>query len=142
MRTTPLACVLFASFALAANAFAACPGTTPAQGVPPGVPLPVFPATNWWNLDISTAPVDPNSAAYINWIGATRSPHPDFGGTDLDNLMLLCAFHHRCFDNDGWSLDTIDGVRHLVPPAWEDYARTPRPLRTPGTTGVPHARAA
>jgi hypothetical protein len=50
-------------------------------GTLPG-PLPLFPASNWWNLDISAAPVDPNSAAYIAFInnGSLRRLHPDFGG--------------------------------------------------------------
>ena len=47
----------------------------------------LFPNTNWWNLDISRAPLDPNSAAYINFVSgrvgsnttATRRLHPDFG---------------------------------------------------------------
>jgi hypothetical protein len=47
----------------------------------------VFPASNWWNLDISAAPVDPQSRAMIDWISgrtaqnptATRNLHPDFG---------------------------------------------------------------
>ena len=47
----------------------------------------VFPTTNWWNLDVSSAPLDPQSAAYIDWISnrtpsnptATRRLHPDFG---------------------------------------------------------------
>ncbi len=41
-----------------------------------------FPSDNWWNLDISTAPVDPNSASYISFInnGSVRTLHPDFGG--------------------------------------------------------------
>jgi hypothetical protein len=38
-----------------------------------------FPANNAWNQDISTSPVDPNSANYINFIGATVPVHPDFG---------------------------------------------------------------
>ena len=84
MRTSRLACLLLALAGLAGHASAACPVGTPVQGSPPGVPLPVFPATNWWNLDIHAAPVDPNSSAYINWIGATRGLHPDFGGVDLD----------------------------------------------------------
>ena len=49
------------------------------QRCDPG-PLPLFPADNWWNPDISSAPVDPNSASYINFIGGTRQLHPDFGG--------------------------------------------------------------
>lgn len=39
----------------------------------------VFPANNVWNTDISAAPVDPNSDAYINSIGSTLPLHPDFG---------------------------------------------------------------
>ena len=39
----------------------------------------LFPADNWWNQDISTAPIDPQSDAYINFIGRTRGAHPDFG---------------------------------------------------------------
>ena len=39
----------------------------------------VFPATNWWNQDVSAAPVDPSSAQFVSWIGATRQLHPDFG---------------------------------------------------------------
>jgi hypothetical protein len=39
----------------------------------------VFPAGNWWNLDIFRAPVDRDSAAFIDWIGQDRGLHPDFG---------------------------------------------------------------
>jgi hypothetical protein len=38
-----------------------------------------FPADNLWNEDISSAPVDPNSTAIINFIGSTVPVHPDFG---------------------------------------------------------------
>ncbi|HEV2607090.1 MAG TPA: hypothetical protein VGT79_03815, partial [Xanthomonadaceae bacterium] len=45
-------------------------------------PVPEFPANNWWNTDISKAPVDPKSANYISFVnnGGTRHLHPDFGG--------------------------------------------------------------
>ena len=47
----------------------------------------VFPSDNWWNLDVSAAPVDPQSQQIIDWISgrtaqnpnATRIVHPDFG---------------------------------------------------------------
>ncbi|MEZ5317920.1 MAG: hypothetical protein R2752_11015 [Vicinamibacterales bacterium] len=39
----------------------------------------LFPPGHWWNQDVSSAPVDPNSAAYIDFIGRTRGLHPDFG---------------------------------------------------------------
>ncbi len=38
-----------------------------------------FPATNAWNTDISSAPVDPNSANLIATIGLGTGLHPDFG---------------------------------------------------------------
>jgi hypothetical protein len=39
----------------------------------------LFPSSNWWNQDISSAPVDSNSGAFINFIGTGRTLHPDFG---------------------------------------------------------------
>jgi hypothetical protein len=38
-----------------------------------------FPADSLWNQDISAAPVDANSGAIINFIGASIGVHPDFG---------------------------------------------------------------
>src|SRR5262245_36497460 len=57
-------------------------GRGPVQGGALPGPLPLFPADNWWNLDISDAPVDPHSDAFISFInnGGTRPLHPDFGG--------------------------------------------------------------
>lgn len=48
---------------------------------------PIFPSDNWWNLDVSTAPLDPASDDLIDWIcdrGGPADPcgarlHPDFG---------------------------------------------------------------
>ena len=47
----------------------------------------VFPVSNWWNADISAAPVDARSGALIDFISgrspanpaAVRRLHPDFG---------------------------------------------------------------
>lgn len=38
-----------------------------------------FPSDNAWNRNIATAPVEPNSDAIINFIGASTPLHPDFG---------------------------------------------------------------
>ncbi len=62
-------------------ALPACAGPLPAQGAALRGSGPLFPADNWWNTDISSAPVDGASSAYITHVGATRSLHPDFGGT-------------------------------------------------------------
>ncbi len=37
----------------------------------------VLPANNWWNLDVSNAPVDANSQAYIDWISGRDEEDPD-----------------------------------------------------------------
>jgi hypothetical protein len=72
---------LHAAILIAFGAFAAAPLAGQAvQGGPLPGPLPLFPADNWWNADVSTAPVDSNSAAFIAWIGAAKGMHPDFGG--------------------------------------------------------------
>src|SRR5256886_5397646 len=47
-----------------------------------------FPSNNLWNTDISTTPVDPNSANYINFIGSTVTLHPDFGSGTFHNQTL------------------------------------------------------
>jgi hypothetical protein len=37
----------------------------------------VFPVNNWWNLDVTNAPVDPNSQAIIDWISGRTEEDPD-----------------------------------------------------------------
>lgn len=70
----PLLAVAFAAaLTTGASALAVIGGALP-------TPLPLFPRNHWWNLDISNAPIDPSSATYIAFIGATRRLHPDFGG--------------------------------------------------------------
>jgi len=77
-----LSFILATGLLAAATAGAQCPAPVPAQGALLPGPLPLFPADNWWNLDVSAAPVDPASPAFIAFInnGGTRRLHPDFGG--------------------------------------------------------------
>ena len=78
-------------------------------------PLPgrqVFSPTNWWNQDVSAAPLDPQSAAFINFIsgrtpsspGATRQVHPDFGPPPYGIPYVVVA-----------------GDQPLVQPTWTAY---------------------
>jgi hypothetical protein len=57
------------------------PGGAPSSDVRVGEDFgrPLFPADNWWNQDITNAPADPQSDAFIAFIGRTRGAHPDFG---------------------------------------------------------------
>ena len=45
------------------------------NGALPG-PLPLFPADNWWNQDVSQAPVDARSAQFIAFINNGGTPAP------------------------------------------------------------------
>ena len=70
------------------------------QGGPLPGPLPLFPRSNWWNLDISNAPVDPQSTAFIQFInnGGTRRLHPDFGGEVSPGSVQIYGFPYVVVD--------------------------------------------
>jgi hypothetical protein len=70
------------SLALLPSAAARAQGPTVDGTLPQ--PLPLLPADNWWNADVSQAPLDPNSQAFINFIGVNRQLHPDWGGSAGD----------------------------------------------------------
>jgi hypothetical protein len=86
-----VALAMAALIATAGIAPAQCPASLPVQGAPPPGPLPVFPADNWWNLDIRSAPVDSNSSSYITFInnGGIRRLHPDFGGEESPGSVAI-----------------------------------------------------
>jgi len=50
----------------------------------------------------------------------------DGGGTDLDNLTLLCRYHHHNFASRGWTCELGDDrLPRWRPPLHLDRARTP-----------------
>jgi hypothetical protein len=53
-------------------------------------------------------------------------PWSQGGRTDLENLCLLCDFHHDRIDSHGWRVTMLDGVPWFVPPAWLDPTQAPR----------------
>ena len=86
-------------------------GTALAQpNGPLSQPLPLFPADNWWNADVSTAPLDPNSASYIQHIGAGTPLHPDFGG-DADTFPATY----------GMTYVSVPGTQPLVPVTFVEF---------------------
>jgi hypothetical protein len=96
-----------------------CAASAPlAQQCPPGVPLqgaalrgaaPLFPATNWWNLDISGAPVDPASPGFISFInnGGTRKLHPDFGGEASPGSVNIYGMPYAVVDGNATAKQTV-----------------------------------
>jgi hypothetical protein len=55
----------------------------------------------------------------IDWIISWR--------TDLDNLCLLCRYHHRSFEKAGWTVRMHqDGLPEWLPPPWLDPEQRPR----------------
>jgi hypothetical protein len=69
---------LWLSLSLSATLVTSALAAPPELGGPLPTPFPLFPPDNWWNLDISSAPLDPNSATFINFIGGDQL-HPDLG---------------------------------------------------------------
>jgi hypothetical protein len=82
----------------------------------------VFPVSNWWNLDVSQAPVDSRSAQLIDWISgrsasnptAVRQLHPDFGPPPYGIPYVVVAGDQArvpvTFDYDDESDYGIDGL--------------------------------
>ena len=93
----------------------------PVQGGPLPGPLPLFPATNWWNTNVSSAPVDPSSDAILTWIGLAKGLHPDFGGDASPSPSIY-----------GMPYLVVPGTQPLEPMAF-DYASE----SDPGAPGRP-----
>jgi hypothetical protein len=141
-----------------------CPSATPAQS-PPIIPLPgfsantpVFPDSNWWNQDISGAPVAPQSATYYihdakadNPITAAKIPkgmisgiggealHPDFGNYGADTYGIPYAVvdssQPKKAVNFFYYPDESDGVNALFYPI-PDLAITERNWIEEGSPGT------
>jgi len=54
------------------------------------------------------------------------TPWRDGGPTDLDNMCLLCDYHHDRIDTSGWTITMRDGVPWFVPPPWIDADQRPQ----------------
>ena len=88
----------------------------------------LFPSDNWWNLDISSAPVDPSSASFISFIGTTRTLHPDFGGDVSTGSVEVYGFPYAVVDSSVplrtvqfQYADESDGVNHTTNQSFPFY---------------------
>jgi hypothetical protein len=93
----------------------------------------VFPATNWWNQDISAAPVDPRSGQLIDFISgrsatnttAVRRLHPDFGPPPYGiPYVVVAGDQARVPVTFGYADESDDGIPGLPGYPIPDEART------------------
>jgi hypothetical protein len=105
------------TFFVGAVSMLALPSPARAQGVvldgTMPQPLPLFPADNWWNVDVSQAPLDANSANFINFIGTTRRIHADWGGSAGDPGDPDAIY--------GMPYIVVPGTQPLVPVTFVEY---------------------
>lgn len=90
MRRAMLAVAVATMLAVSVAAFGqagTCSGMTVGQLTSLNGFVP-FPSNDLWNTDISSLPVDPNSANIINFIGSTVTLHPDFGSGQIRNQTI------------------------------------------------------
>lgn len=52
-------------------------------------------------------------------------PWLELGPTNIDNMCLLCRYHHRNFETFGWQLFMHDDMPWWRPPGWIDAHRKP-----------------
>jgi hypothetical protein len=50
----------------------------------------------------------------------------DGGTTNLNNLTLICGYHHREFQRADWTCRMHNGHPHWTPPTWIDPTQTPQ----------------
>ncbi len=95
------------------------------QGASLGGFLP-FPSDNLWNKDISSASVDPNSAAIINYIGPSIGIHPDFGQGEYNGSYM------------GIPYTIVDSTQPLIPINYQAYGSEsdPGPMPIPLTAPI------
>jgi hypothetical protein len=76
------------------------------------------PPDNWWNIDVSSAPLDVNSAAYI---AAIKSYDTSYNTTDPEDLQG--RFHpDLAADPYGIPYIVVNGTQPRVPMTWNQYA--------------------
>lgn len=76
-----------------------------------------FPAGTWWHADISAAPVDERSEAWLAHMSPDADLHPDFGPSEGDGpgygipITVVDGDHHRVRVRFGYA-DESDRVRY------------------------------
>jgi hypothetical protein len=111
------AVVLLASGSTAVAHQAPLPERTTARVPVAGTSCRVFPASNFWNTDIRSLPVDARSATWLSHMSTQRNLHPDFGPSYGDGpdygipITVVGRRHHRVKVRFDYS-DESDHVRY------------------------------
>jgi len=102
-----------------------CSQMSTGQGASLGGFLP-FPSDNLWNKDISSASVDPNSSAIINYIGSSIGLHADFGAGQYNGSTI------------GIPYTVVDSSQPLIPIDYQAYGdeSDPGPMPIPLTAPI------
>jgi len=102
-----------------------CSQMSTGQGASLGGFVP-FPSDNLWNKDIANAPVDPNSAQIINFIGSSIGIHPDFGQGEYNGSYM------------GIPYTVVDSTQPLIPINYQAYGSEsdPGPMPIPLTAPI------
>lgn len=115
-RSASVAALVLAAISTAAFA-------QPQRNGPLPQPLPLFPPDNWWNVDVSAAPVAGNSTALLNaTIASNVGLHPDFGGDAPDFPEIY-----------GMPYVSVSGSQPLQPITWVEFGNQ----SDPGVPGRP-----
>ncbi|GAA4913035.1 uncharacterized protein DUF222 [Actinomycetospora succinea] len=61
----------------------------------------------------------------------------DHGPTAIDNMCLLCRYHHQVIHHGHWTIQMIDGLPWFTPPWIIDPERQPRPGGRPRVPDPP-----
>ncbi len=102
-----------------------CSGMATGQGASLNGFLP-FPSDNLWNKDISSSPVDSNSANILNFIGNSIGLHPDFGSGLYNGSSM------------GIPYSVVNGSQSLIPINYNAYGdeSDPGPMPIPLTAPI------
>jgi len=102
----------------------------PAAGTPRSLPARLFPADNWWNLNVSRAPVDPRSATYVSALASVRLSY-DWGNNYGFPFITVSGNYPKIRFQGGYYWNESDDVGYPVPlpaltePGWtEDLSGT------------------
>ncbi len=75
-------------FFVAIASLALAPSLLPAQA-PTLLGCPIFPSDNVWNARVDSLPLHPNSAVYVQSIGAASHGHAEFGAASVNGIPFV-----------------------------------------------------